>query len=359
LTALRAGLELTVLELDASGTARAARGLAAALAERDDVEVVPLAHPKRGRAGGRVARGLDRELRWWPAGVARAAREAGVDLLHCPAVPGLVRGLGVPLVVTIHDVLALERPDWFTRANAAQQRVAVGRAARRAAALVAPSEATAGAVEARFGVRPRVVPWGVGAPFAPGPADPAVLSRHGLDGPYVVTVATLQPRKGLDAALDAHAALLDAGVAHRLVVVGARGWGDDALAARLERAVAAGTVVAPGRVEDAELVALLRGATCLVHPSEHEGFGFPPLEAMACGTPVVAVAASSVPEVVGDAGELVAPGAAALAAAVERLLGDPERRERLAEAGPARAAAFTWARCADRTVAVYRDALGR
>ena len=107
-------------------------------------------------------------------------------------------------------------------------------------------------------------------------------------------------------------------------------------------------------MSDDELVALLRGADALVHASAHEGFGFPPLEAMACGTPVVALRASSVPEVVGDAGELAAPGE--LGAALARVLGDPGLRAELRERGLARAADFTWERCAELTVAAYREA---
>jgi alpha-1,3-rhamnosyl/mannosyltransferase len=188
-----------------------------------------------------------------------------------------------------------------------------------------------------------VTPWGVDPGFRPGPVDPEVLRRHGIDGPYVLAVGTLQPRKGLEA-------VLEAAGGHRLVVVGARGWRDEEIAARLrDRAVLT------GRVEDAELVALLRGADVLVHAAREEGFGFPPLEAMACGTPVVAYRSSSLPEVVGDAGVLAEPGD--LAAAVGRVLGDAALRAELSERGLARAAEFTWDRCAELTVAAYREAL--
>jgi alpha-1,3-rhamnosyl/mannosyltransferase len=342
---VRVAFELTVLELDAAGTARAIRSLRAALGARDDVTLMDVAH--RARARGRLARGLDRELRWMPFGLPRAA--AGADLLHCPAALGPVRG-DVPLVLTVNDVLALEHPQWFSRANALQQRLLLGRLARRARAVLVPSGYTRDALVARTGVdasRVHVVRYGVGAPFSAGEPDQDVLTRFGVRAPYVLTVATLQPRKNLEAALTAVA-----GLDVPLVVAGGRGWHDAALAERLRRT---SNVVLTGRVSDDELVALLRGAAALVHPSKHEGFGFPPLEAMACGTPVVAARAASLPELIGDAGVLVdvdAPGE--LADAIERVVRDPGP---LGERGLARAAKLTWAACAERTVAVYRDAL--
>ena len=145
--------------------------------------------------------------------------------------------------------------------------------------------------------------------------------------PYLLTVGTLQPRKNLEAALRAFEHLADAGAEHHLVVAGARGWGEDALIARFEGARWHSRVHVVGRVADDALVTLYRGADCFVFPSRGEGFGLPPLEAMACGTPVVASRASSIPEVVGDAGVLVDPDEVAeIAGALERVVGSPSTR---------------------------------
>ena len=346
---MRVAFEQTVLEVDRAGTARAVSGLRDALAARADVELVELAHPP-GR-GGRVVRGLDRETRWFWLGLPRAVRRARVDLLHLPVALGPWRA-PAPLVVTVHDVLALEHPSWFSRANALQQRLAVARLARAARRILVPSQWTAQRLVSLAGApreRISVIPWGVDERFTPGDADENVLRRHAIDGPYVVAVGTLQPRKGLGELADAFAGL-DTG--HRLVVVGARGWHDEALVERLR-----GRATVTGRVSDEELVALLRGADALAHASAHEGFGFPPLEAMACGTPVVALRASSVTELVGDAGELGEPVPGGLRAPLERVLGDPARRAELRAHGLQRAAEFTWARCAEATVRAYEEAL--
>jgi glycosyltransferase involved in cell wall biosynthesis len=342
---MRVALESTVLELDAGGVSRALRGLRSALAERDDVELVDLAHPPRPL--GRALRGLDRETRWFWLGLPRAVRRAGAELLHLPAAVGPWRS-PVPLVVTVHDLLAIEHPEWFSRANGLQQRLAVRRLARAARRVIVPSRHTAERLAAVTSVdddRVRVIPWGVGPPFAPGEADPEILRRHGIDDQYVLAVGTLQPRKGFDELAEAVGDRL-------LVIVGARGWRDDDVVARLR-----GRAVLAGQLSDSELVALMRGAEALVHPARAEGFGFPPLEAMACGTPVVAYRSSSLPEVVGEAGLLAEPAPRALGEALARLLADRALRSELSARGTTRAAKLTWERCADATAAVYREAL--
>jgi alpha-1,3-rhamnosyl/mannosyltransferase len=345
---LRVAFEETGLELDAAGPARAARDLRTALAARGDVEVVPLAQPPG--PGGRVARGLVRELAWLPFGLPRRAGTIRADLIHCPLPLAPPRATGIPTVVTLHDTLAWDHPEWFTRANALHARTTLARGLRAAAAVLVPSAHTRDRLHARVrGVREvRVTPLGIDERFSPGPAG-------GDRGPYLLAVGTLQPRKNLEAALAAFERLHAGGLEHRLVVAGARGWRDEALVARLGVSPAGEWIEFAGRVDDDALVRLYRGAACLLFPSRAEGFGFPPLEAMACGTPVVAAAAGSLPEVLGDAAPLVEPDDVdGLARAVAGVLADPEPwRAR----GLARAARFTWAECAEATVAAYRAAV--
>jgi glycosyltransferase involved in cell wall biosynthesis len=205
------------------------------------------------------------------------------------------------------------------------------------------------------GARVEVVPWGVGPPFSPGPLDCAALARLGAERPYVVTLATTQPRKGLDDALEAVRRVRAAGLPHRLVVVGARGWRDEALVARLRT----GGALLTGRLSDEELVAALRGADALLFPSREEGFGFPALEAMACATPVVAWRTASLPEVCAGAAELAPLGdAEALAAALRRVLADRGHADGLRARGMTRAAELTWERCGERHVGLYRELCG-
>jgi alpha-1,3-rhamnosyl/mannosyltransferase len=349
---MRIGLELTVLELDRGGIARSARRLADELAARDDVELVPFA--QRGAVRGRVGRGLARELAWLPLELPRRARRARVDVLHCPSPLVPARPVAMPLVVTVHDVLAWAHPEWMGRENVLQHRLVLERVLARAAMVLTSSQFTSGELRARFGLeRVAVVPLGVDAVFSPDGAG----GVDGVEGPYLVAVGTLQPRKDLETALVAFEHCAAAGAPHALVVAGARGWHDEATVARLLASPFASRIHLLGHVGEDALVRALRGADALLFPSRHEGFGLPPLEAMACGTPVVAVRATAVPEVVGDAGVLVAPGdAGAFAGAVHDLLGDPRRRAALRERGLRRAAQFPWSRHVDLTIDAYRQA---
>jgi alpha-1,3-rhamnosyl/mannosyltransferase len=347
---VRVGYELTALDLDRTGSARAIERLREELARTDGIELVPLRHDGR---GGRVFRGLGRELGWLPVGLPRRARALAVDLLHCPS-PLAPPRAQVPVVVTVNDVMTFDRPEWFTKANVIQQRLVLRAVLRNAARVIVPSRFSADRVADVAGIpaeRIAVIPYGVDARFSPGEPDAAALRRLGVERPYVLTVGALQPRKNIEGVLTAFERLT---TPHRLVVAGGRGWGDEGL---VRRAEALGPrAVLTGHVEDDELVALYRGADAFVFPSRYEGFGFPPLEAMACGTAVVASDRTSVPEVVGDAALTVSPDdPAAVAAALERVLGDPAERERLRANGLERAREFSWRRCAEATAAVYAD----
>jgi glycosyltransferase involved in cell wall biosynthesis len=356
---LTVGYELTGLELDAAGSARATLGLRRALEARSDVTVVPLAHRRRARLGAsRIARGLARELVYFPIVLPRRAERLRLDLLHCPMGLAPVRA-GTPLVITVHDMAVWDHPEWFERPIVLQQRLVLARALRRARRILTPSQSTrrrlleildidAGAVE--------VAPWGVDTHFAPGPPPGAILERHGIEGPYVLVVGTLEPRKNVEGALVAFERLVEDGAEHLLVIAGARGWREGQLMARLRQSPASARMRLLGRVDENALVGLYRGADCLVYPSRYEGFGLPPLEALACGTPVLCGHTTSLPEVVGDAAVLIElDDPEALHGALGDLLASPARREALARQGPERAALFTWERCAERTVRVYRE----
>jgi glycosyltransferase involved in cell wall biosynthesis len=269
--------------------------------------------------------------------------------------------LRCPAVVTVHDISYARAPELFSRRDRALLRFVRG-SVRRAARVIAVSEFTRADVCDLYGLAPEgvvAIPNGVSAQFRPLPtATDRVRERFGINRPYVLCVGALQPRKNVPLAIEAYAQLAGRGTECELVVAGGdRGGRLDVLDAIL-RTRLTGRVHLVGHVDEDELPALYGAARALVFPSLYEGFGLPALEAMACGTPVIASNTTGLAEAVGDAGLTVDPRSAEeLAEAMRRVLGDEELRARLVAAGHARAAAFTWARTARATAGVYREAL--
>jgi glycosyltransferase involved in cell wall biosynthesis len=355
------GFDMTPAAVRQGGVGRYTTDLAAALGRRTDVRLERL-DPRTGPLGGLVGSVTDRTLRlgYYPLTLDRLASRRGVDLVHCPGLLAPLR-LSRPLVLTVHDVLPWRFPELFSRTNAARQKVLVSRAARRASRIMVGSEYARREVVELLGVAPErvaVAPLGVDRRFTRVEADPVLLAhRFGIPpGPFALWVGTPEPRKNLSTLLRAFALVRRRAPECSLVLVGSEGVADRDTERELD--LLGASVIRPGFVDDEELVHLYSATSCFVFPSLYEGFGLPPLEAMACGAPVVAADRTSVPEVVGDAGILVDPSDPdALADALERVLLSPEAATRMRRLGLQRAREFTWERCAELTVAAYRAAL--
>lgn len=358
---LRVGLDVTPSDSQLAGISRYTRDLSAALGRTPGVHVERLTgHDSRPSAMERLTRRAGRRLAYYPAVLDRTATRRDVDVLHCPGQMIPVH-TSLPLVVTVHDVLAWRSPDLFSRAGAAQQRLLVSRAAKRADRIVVASEFTKAELVHLVGVAPErivVVPLGVDRRFQHIEVEPMQLAhRFGIPPvPFVLWVGTPEPRKNLSTLLRAFGLVRRRAPECLLVVVGVDRMTDRDLDRELERL---GTsVIRPGFVTDDDLVALYSATSCLVFPSLNEGFGLPPLEAMACGAPVVASNRSSVPEVVGDAGILVdATDPDDIADGIERVLLSPDTAADYRVRGLERVRQFTWDRCAELTVTAYREAI--
>lgn len=290
----------------------------------------------------------------------RLVKKKAYDLLHYPVGTGLLFS-PARHVLTIHDLCYMRNPDWFPKSRVHYYRMLMGNNARKAARIFADSEATARDVEELLRIpsdRIDVIPLGVDRNFQPASTQDRESLRARLELPkdFFLFVGTLEPRKNLLTLIRAWARLpLEL---PDLVLAGRVGW----KLSREELSSLAGHKSdrlhfldhVPGDL----LPALYSEARAFVYPSFMEGFGLPPLEAMACGTPVITSNTSSLPEVTGDAAILVSPTKEEeLAGALEWLAGNDSLHEKLREKGLNRAAQFSWEKTAALSLAGYKKAL--
>ena len=319
-----------------------------------------------------------------PFGLPAVALRRSVDVLHVTYNAPPVASC--PVVVTIHDISFEHYPEFFSPRDYAILKTLVPLSARRAARVITVSQHAKREIVQRYGIDPQrvaVTYEAAAAQFKP-VSDPAALqavrARYGIgDGPFLLALGNLQPRKNIGRLLEAfaqvvgtgdwglgtdyrspvtdHSTPLRYGTACSLVIAGKALWRESEIFASVQRAGLEDRVVFPGYVDDADLPALYSAATAFVYPSIYEGFGLPPLEAMACGTPVVCSTAASLPEVVGDAAVNVDPlRVDSLAQGLRDVLSNAALREDLRARGLRRAAQFSWDRCAAETLAVYTAA---
>lgn len=314
------------------------------------------------RAPFRGAQKLTRIL--WQQGVFPGVLACeGVDLLFAPGYVLPLRWRG-PSVLFVYDIIAITRPDLASRANALHYGALLPRSVRRATRVAVPTEHVRRQVIERCGARPEqvaVVPLGV-SPHFRRVEDPArqeeVRRRYRLPERFVLTLGNLEPKKNLPRVLEAYEILRREGIRHGLVIAGQPAWGARVLRENLARCAWRADIVLPGYVADADLPVLYSMADALVFPSLTEGFGLPPLEAMACGTPVVVADVPPFDETLGDAAARVAPEDAwAIATGIRQVLEDPLLAGRLREAGRERAALFTWERCASLLAKLFDSAV--
>jgi len=285
----------------------------------------------------------------------------GANLAHYPATVGSLFALR-NTVLTVHDLSFLHQPRWFRTGHAAYYRHAVARSARLARRVIADSQATAADLHERLGIpedRIDVIPLGVDEAYKPLPEDAAarVRTKYGLPERHFLYLGTLEPRKNLERLIEAWSRIADA-CPLDLVLAGRSGWKTGAIEHAIAASPHARRIHRPGFVDQQDLPALIGAAEVFVWPSLCEGFGLPPLEAMACGVPVLTSNVSSLPEVVGDAALLVDPhDVDAIATAMLQLVKDASLRDALKARGLDRAAGFTWRRTAEATIETYRAVL--
>jgi glycosyltransferase involved in cell wall biosynthesis len=300
----------------------------------------------------RVPVALELELRLRP-----------VDLLHVQFTAPLF--CPVPVIATIHDLAFEHMPETFTRRGSLQLKFTVRRTAKRAARIATVSEYSRQDLIRTYKLPPEkvvVTHNGIGPIFSPQPAsgDEAQKLRHcfGIERDFILAVGSLQPRKNLVRLIRAYAKLRNRkdGFNHQLVIVGRKLWLSNEIFAEAKRQEWARDIILTGYVSDEDLPAFYRAARAFVYPSLFEGFGIPPLEAMACGTPVITSNTSSLPEVAGDAALLIDPyNEQDLANALISIVNDEKLRALLRERGFVQSKKFTWRNAAEKTLQLYRE----
>jgi glycosyltransferase involved in cell wall biosynthesis len=292
----------------------------------------------------------------WPA----YSRFSGsADVYHFPnfIVPPL--GRDKRCVVTIHDMSFMRYPEYAEERNLSYLSARIRDTAKRADAVIAVSDFSAREISDLLRVpkeRIRTIPEGIDPAFSPCSPEERdrVLSELGITRPYILTVGTVEPRKNLPFLVKVFDRLKD--YDGDLVIAGMPGWKCEPSFAAIRQSERAGRIRYLRYVPDSSLGGLYGGADVFVTTSFYEGFGFPPLEAMACGTTVVSSAGGSLPEVLGDGGVVLHSFDADLwAGRLRSLLQDPARRAQWAEAGRRRAARFTWQAAAEATMRLYRE----
>jgi len=305
-------------------------------------------------------------------GLARQVAQDKLQLFHAPNLTAPLR-LACPLVLTIHDTIWLfpkkfaQRKTWSTQRKLMEwyYRWVPHFAARHAALILTVSQAAKASIVEHLGLateRIFVTPEAANQIYRPirdQQRIEAIRSKYNLAGDFLLTIGSADPRKNLTTLVQAYALLPAALRAqYRLVIV----WTHDFLAAELSEQIAqlglTDQVQFVKRAPNEDLVMLYNAASLFVFPSRYEGFGLPPLEAMACGTPVVAANNSSIPEIVGDAAFLTdAEDGRAMAALMAQVLADKNVQTTLAQKGLKRAATFSWENCARQTLAGYQQAI--
>jgi len=297
--------------------------------------------------------------------LASRVRQDRPDLLHVQYTAPV--GCSVPVVATVHDVSYLEHPEYFTRSRAWQLRLTVGRTVRQAAKILTGTEVARNSI---LKVYPDleedkvvVVPLAAAPEFRPVSREGAVAAvreRHAIGGPFILSVGDIQPRKNHIGLIRAFARMVKAypQLPHNLVLVGKPTWFSDKVREAARESGAEERIRFLGFVADADLLQLYNACDCFVFPSFYEGFGFPALEAMACGRAVVCSDASALPEVVDGAAILFDPFALdEMVRAIADVLLDGELRGRMERLGSQRAAHFSWQKTAQKTMDAFQQVM--
>lgn len=309
--------------------------------------------------------GLDnryKRILWDHLRLGRLAKEMALDVLHCPAYICPVICCKVPVVLTIHDIIAIDHRQFCTVANAVYFNFFMRLSAKKADKVITVSKFAADSIRGRFKINEDklvTIQPGIDSIFVPYPDKWALkqaVLKYNLPRKYILFVGNIEPKKNIDMLLDAYKELKKKGVSHKLVIVGKRSWKSDDLWRRLQDDFDQGDIIVTGYVDRELLASVYQMADVFVSVSLCEGFGFCPLEAMACGCCVVACKTGILEEVCEDSFYAVeAHDAEKMADGILEVISNNNLRKRLMLNGLRQAREFDWGMCAEKMLEVYKN----
>lgn len=307
----------------------------------------------------RVARIL-----WEHTQLPHLALRSSLDVLHCPSYICPLRETSVPYVVTIHDTIAIDHPGWCKKTNALYFNLSMKAAVRKASNVITLSKCTADDIVRNLGLphsKIRVIHPGISEMFVVQRNEvrcSEVRARYSLPERYILYTGNVEPKKNIWTLLLVLKRLRRKGFPHKLVMVGKRTWESDVEIEKISEEKRSGNVVWPGYVDRKDLPCVYQMADVFVFLSLYEGFGFPPLEAMACGTPVVSTNSGSLKETLTGAALTVKPfDVKQITQAIISAITDSLVRSECVRLGLERSSLFSWEKAARETLSIYEDAI--
>lgn len=299
---------------------------------------------------------------WEHTQLPRLAVKQGLDILHCPSYICPIRKSPIPFVVTIHDTIAIDKPQWCKPTNSLYYNCFMKSAIKKASCIISVSKCTTDDIKRNFNLsRPKIrtVYSGIDSIFNPNRNSlhcQEVRTRYHLPEQYILYVGNIEPKKNIWTLLYLHKRLKQKGLPHKLIIAGRRSWSSRVEVDEISEEIKSNNVIWVGYVNRNDLPCFYQMADVFVFLSLYEGFGFPPLEAMACGTPVVSTYKGALSETIKDAALTVDPfNIQQITQSVISMIQNSSLRKNHIESGHKRIREFDWKRTAKETLSIYQE----
>jgi len=301
---------------------------------------------------------------WEHTQLPHLAQKHGIDILHCPSYITPLRRTNIPYVVTIHDTIAIDHPEWCKPTNALYYNLFMKKSSQKASSIISVSERTADDVKRNFNLpcsKIHVVHSGIDKIFNTHkdiPGFQKIKTKYNLPEKYILYVGNIEPKKNLSLTLSLQKHLHQNGFPHKLVIIGKRAWGTKKELVEITKESKSNNIICTGYVQRNELPLIYQNADVFVFPSLYEGFGFPPLEAMACGTPVVSTSKGIPSSSVAKAAFIIDPfNTKQILQATATIINNVSLQQRLIKSGLEVSSHFNWEKTAAKTISIYEKAV--